>query len=98
MAWPPVRVSNAAKRSRPTRIHAMHPVHKNRTGQPWDKPGHDELCGKALLLFESDSEEPALAGVSKDEAIEVEIALASLLMPGYEPTVQGPLRKPRSGT
>jgi hypothetical protein len=34
------------------------------------KAGHDELCGKALfywLLFESDSEEPALAGVSKDE-------------------------------
>jgi hypothetical protein len=21
----------------------MHPVHKNRTGQPWDKPGHDDL-------------------------------------------------------
>jgi hypothetical protein len=45
-----------------------------------DKPGHDELYGKALfhgLLFESDSEEPALAGVSKDEANEVEEARAS---------------------
>jgi hypothetical protein len=21
----------------------MHPVYNNRTGQPWDKPGHDEF-------------------------------------------------------
>src|ERR1700736_5876237 len=43
MAWAPVRVSNAAKRSKPTRIHAMHFVYKNRTGQPWPCAGHPRL-------------------------------------------------------
>src|SRR5215510_8494796 len=42
MAWSPFRVSNAAKRSKRRRIHAMRPVQQNRTGQPWDKPGHDQ--------------------------------------------------------
>ena len=27
--------------SKHRRIHAMRHVHKNQTGQPWDKPGHD---------------------------------------------------------
>ena len=31
----------------------MHPVHQNRTGQPWVKPGHDEINHriKANYLF-----------------------------------------------
>jgi hypothetical protein len=29
------------------RINAMRLVHKKRTGQPWDKPGHDERVGAA---------------------------------------------------
>src|SRR4051812_7061566 len=45
MAWSSFRVSNAAKRSKRRRIHAMHPVHQNPTGQPWVKPGHDEGWG-----------------------------------------------------
>src|SRR2546427_11411914 len=48
MAWSPFRVSNAAKRSKRRRIHAMHPVHKNRTGQPWNESGHD---GKGALAI-----------------------------------------------
>src|SRR5215204_4394562 len=46
------RVSNAAKRSKCRRIHAMHTVHKNRTGQPWDKPGHDDHHVILGALFE----------------------------------------------
>jgi hypothetical protein len=42
MARVPFRVSNVAERSKHRRIHAMHFVHSNRTGQPWVKPGHDE--------------------------------------------------------
>src|SRR5437763_6311580 len=34
-------VQNVAKRLEHRRINAMHLVHKKRTGQPWDKPGHD---------------------------------------------------------
>jgi len=34
---------NVAKRLEHRRINAMRLVHKNRTGQPWDKPGHDEF-------------------------------------------------------
>src|ERR1700739_2460102 len=52
MVWAPGCVSNAAKRSKPTRIHAMRFVYKNRTGQPWDKPGHDEVesqCKRPLV-------------------------------------------------
>ena len=30
----------------------MHPVHKNRTGHPWDKPGHDD--GEERGLFRQD--------------------------------------------
>jgi len=41
MAWVPSRVSNVGKTSKHRRIHAMRHVHKNQTGQPWDKPGHD---------------------------------------------------------
>src|SRR5262245_54908674 len=41
MAWPPSRVSNAAKRSKHRRIHAMRLINQNRTGQPWVKPGND---------------------------------------------------------
>src|SRR3954451_17852355 len=33
-------VQNVAKRLEHRRINAMHLVHKKRTGQPWDKPGH----------------------------------------------------------
>jgi hypothetical protein len=29
------------KTSKPRRIHAMHLVHQNQTGQPWVKPGND---------------------------------------------------------
>src|ERR1700690_1496017 len=39
------RVSNVAERSKHRRIHAMHFVHSNRTGQPWVKPGHDDVDG-----------------------------------------------------
>src|SRR3954447_21890673 len=35
-------VQNVAKRLEHRRINAMHLVHKKRTGQPWDKPGHDD--------------------------------------------------------
>src|SRR5438309_11173337 len=41
MAWVPSVSRTCAKRSKRRRIHVMHPVHKNRTGQPWVKPGHD---------------------------------------------------------
>jgi hypothetical protein len=41
MAWAPSRVSNAAKRSKRRRIHAMRLINQNRTGQPWVKPGND---------------------------------------------------------
>src|SRR4051794_30954571 len=39
-------VQNVAKRLEHRRINAMRLVHKKRTGQPWDKPGHDGWCGK----------------------------------------------------
>jgi hypothetical protein len=35
MAWVPFRVSIVGKTSKHRRIHAMHFVHQNRTGQPW---------------------------------------------------------------
>src|SRR3954451_1483362 len=35
-------VQNVAKRLEHRRINAMRLVHKKRTGQPWDKPGHDD--------------------------------------------------------
>src|SRR6516165_7686666 len=41
MAWRPSRVSDAAKRSKRRRIHAMRLINQNRTGQPWVKPGND---------------------------------------------------------
>src|SRR5258705_13807191 len=48
MARVPFRVSNVAERSKHRRIHAMHFVHSNRTGQPWDQPGHD---GRRTEMF-----------------------------------------------
>src|SRR6266568_3774084 len=50
MARVPFRVSNVAERLKHRRIHAMHFVHSNRTGQPWDKPGHDGTEKVALLI------------------------------------------------
>src|SRR5207245_7431861 len=53
-AWrgPPSVSRTCAKRSKHRRIHVMHPVHKNRTGHPWDKPGHDD--GEERGLFRQD--------------------------------------------
>jgi hypothetical protein len=41
MAWVPFRVLIVGKTSKHRRIHAMHLVHSNRTGQAWVKPGND---------------------------------------------------------
>src|SRR4051794_11790942 len=38
-------VQNVAKRLEHRRINAMRLVHKKRTGQPWDEPGHDGVEG-----------------------------------------------------
>src|SRR5258705_6536591 len=47
MARVPFRVSNVAERSKQRRIHAMHFVHSNRTGQPWTCSGHPRLPPEA---------------------------------------------------
>src|SRR5215468_11332039 len=46
MAWGPSRVSDAPKRSKRRRIHAMRLINQNRTGQPWVKPGND-VCASS---------------------------------------------------
>jgi hypothetical protein len=43
MAWSFFRVSNVCEALECRRIHVMHPVHQNRTGQPWARSGHPRL-------------------------------------------------------
>src|SRR5215475_12412942 len=83
MAWSPFRVSNAAKRSKRRRIHAMRPVQQNRTGQPWHKPGRDvTVNGNALDASRRGSPRPSPAarvgGIARGDSLEISDRLALL--------------------